>query len=324
MPWLSTERSNIEKYLQQAAISISSESKSESCSIFLMDEPYRAVLRASTGMPTELLGKASYQAGEGLTGWVLRNQKPLVVRDFSEPTNLESIYPGLVLANKFPSGGTTLRRSFVAFPIRHESRILGVLRVTRSEPYEEAELRLLEERTAQLGRELVAISEPSSLVAPELERIYRAQPRLELLGRVNDELMASLARYPGDMHQLHHRVFEELVLELLKRDGWNAELTASTRDGGYDVVAIRSVAGVGIQLLVQAKRYARNRSVGVGLVRELYAVKHRKHATKAMLATTSHVSDAARREFRDVMPWELEFKEYEDLISWIRTYAPAP
>ena len=87
----------------------------------------------------------------------------------------------------------------------------------------------------------------------------------------------------------------------------------------YDVLAIRSVSGVAIQLLVQAKKFAPNRAVGVSAIRELYAVKQRKHASKAMLATTSYVSDVARREFYDVIPWELELKEYDDLVAWLKS-----
>jgi HJR/Mrr/RecB family endonuclease len=129
--------------------------------------------------------------------------------------------------------------------------------------------------------------------------------------------MGYLRKHPEAMRSLDPVQFEHLVARLLEEDGWAVEMTLQSRDGGYDMLAVRNAGGIGVQLLVQAKRYRRDRPVGVGVVRELYAVKLRHHATKALLATTSHVSAPAKSEFRDVIPWEIELKEYEDLVSWI-------
>jgi hypothetical protein len=53
--------------------------------------------------------------------------------------------------------------------------------------------------------------------------------------------------------QMASREFEELVAELWKRFGYEVELTKATRDGGYDVVAVKH----GIDVCSRTERQAR-------------------------------------------------------------------
>jgi hypothetical protein len=71
-------------------------------------------------------------------------------------------------------------------------------------------------------------------------------------------------------------------------------------------------------LLAEAKKYRPDRPVGVGAIRQLWAVKQRHHASKALLATTSYVTAPAKAEFQDVIPYELELKGFKELVAWLQ------
>jgi hypothetical protein len=59
--------------------------------------------------------------------------------------------------------------------------------------------------------------------------------------------------------------------------------------------------------------------VGVGHVRQLLGVKYDEGASKAILATTSFFS-APAREIEERHIYELELKDYEGVMGWIRMY----
>jgi hypothetical protein len=113
---------------------------------------------------------------------------------------------------------------------------------------------------------------------------------------------------------LSPREFEEFIAGIWNRFGYAVELTARTRDGGRDVVAIRKAESE-VRYIIECKRYAEAEKVGVALVRALYGVKTHEGATKAFLATTSSFTRGAI-EFWDSHQWELELKDYEGVREW--------
>jgi len=121
---------------------------------------------------------------------------------------------------------------------------------------------------------------------------------------------------PSGLFDLNSRQFEEFIAEIWKRFGYCVELTARTRDGGRDIIAIRE-SEVNVRFLIECKRYARHRRVGVETVRELYGVKLDESATKAILATTSSFTTGARDLFRRHL-WELEPRDYDGVVEWIK------
>ena len=131
-------------------------------------------------------------------------------------------------------------------------------------------------------------------------------------GRVLSEARSK----PAELFHLSSRQFEELVAEIWKRFGYSVELTAQTRDGGRDIIAVRE-SEVNVRFLIECKRYARDRKVGVRTVRELYGVKVDECATKAILATTSTFTSGAQELFRRRL-WELEPRDFEGVVDWIK------
>ncbi len=110
---------------------------------------------------------------------------------------------------------------------------------------------------------------------------------------VNERLIESLKRQPDSIFELPPRKFEELVAELLDGMGFDVELTKQTRDGGKDILVYMNT-GIGKFLcLVEAKKYRKDRTIGVELVRTLYGTLSDYQANSAMLVTTSSFSQDA-------------------------------
>jgi len=129
-------------------------------------------------------------------------------------------------------------------------------------------------------------------------------------------LLNEIALNKSNLFHLTPRQFEELIAEIWDRFGYSVELTAQTRDGGYDVVAIaRRLADV--KFLIECKRFSPNRKVSVGLVRALQGVKVHERATKAILATTSFFTDQAAR-FIEEHRWELEGRDQDGVVEWAK------
>ncbi len=138
-----------------------------------------------------------------------------------------------------------------------------------------------------------------------------------------DAVRKYLARNPNYLHQMHPRKFELLVAEIFRDFGWQVELTSRTRDGGYDIIAVRREWPSQLRLLIEAKRFIPSRKVGVGIVRSLYGVKSTVAASQAILATSSFVTKDVRREFAHVIPWELDFLERDKILEWCAQADPA-
>ena len=132
----------------------------------------------------------------------------------------------------------------------------------------------------------------------------------ELLQRYRDD--------PGSLHTIDRREFEKLVAEILHLKGYEVELTQQTRDGGRDIIAVKTVDDIAtIKLLIDCKRPNAGNAVSVGVVRQLMGVKHSERATKALVVTTERFSPDAN-SFVEKNEWELENRDYADLVRWLR------
>jgi hypothetical protein len=169
----------------------------------------------------------------------------------------------------------------------------------------------------ELLHRLLDVKQPldgSGLVTPSM--FMPEPPVVDVLRKFNDDLLRHYASRPQDLYRLTPREFEEFVAELWSRHGWTVELTKQTRDGGADIIAIRSDTGTPIKVVVEAKRYARTRPVEVGLVRQLAFVKDKFAASKAVLATTSYFSRDATNEVRNLVPHVIDLHDLDELQRW--------
>lgn len=135
-------------------------------------------------------------------------------------------------------------------------------------------------------------------------------------GSISDQLVDALAKEPELLYDLPSRRFEELVAELMSREGFSVTLTPATRDGGKDVI-VRCASVLGSALYyVECKKYGRQQSVGIRTVRELYGVVEHDSVTGGIIATTSFFSKGAL-EFQEKVPYRLTLKDFSDLSSWL-------
>ncbi len=126
-----------------------------------------------------------------------------------------------------------------------------------------------------------------------------------------------LSKNPQHLFSLDPLRFEELVAELLFRDGMEVELTERSGDGGRDILAW-TTTDIGQQLyLVECKRYNEENPVGVSIVRALYGVVEAEKATGGIIVTTSEFTKGATN-FAKTLEHRLWLKDYYQLLEWIR------
>jgi hypothetical protein len=153
------------------------------------------------------------------------------------------------------------------------------------------------------------------------DRLYRPK----VLERATEEVMRWLRSRPDDVDRVHPRSFESIVAELLHDRGWTVELTQTTRDGGYDVLALRSDAlGFTNTLVVECKLYDLRRPVGIAMVDRLMGVLSREHASAGLLVTNSRFSVDAWRAWESRIGRDLELLDRSELFDWLEHYKELP
>lgn len=122
------------------------------------------------------------------------------------------------------------------------------------------------------------------------------------------------------LYRLHPREFEKLIAELLFNKGFEIELTKQTRDNGYDILAMKYIDGFSpIKYLVECKKHAENRKIGVEIVRSFKEVLSTEQANKGLIVTTSYFSKDAIKKQQQT-PLLLEYKDKNDVIDWVNEY----
>jgi GAF domain-containing protein len=106
------------------------------CSIFLLEQETEGrrilTLRATTtnGPLASLVGEATYELGEGLTGWVAKHNRSLRIRDVDDGTELQVISSDLRHLGKHEEW-VHHHSSFLAAPIQRGEKVFGVMRISQ-------------------------------------------------------------------------------------------------------------------------------------------------------------------------------------------------
>jgi hypothetical protein len=135
-------------------------------------------------------------------------------------------------------------------------------------------------------------------------------------------LISRLSKNPKLLHSLHPRKFEELVAELLSREGLETHLTPETRDGGRDVLAFHQTPVGRLLYLVECKRHLPTRPVGIAIVQRLYGVVAQERATAGLVVTTSRFSKEALT-FAETVKHQLGLRDYENIKIWLKKHGTA-
>ena len=149
----------------------------------------------------------------------------------------------------------------------------------------EAELALRDHRKRQKSEKVV---EETSTLTPQ-ERLYESFEKIRQ-STYDAILDTILSKSPT--------AFEKLVVQLLQKMGYGGEIkdsgevTPPAGDGGIDGVIKEDILGLG-RLHIQAKRYARNRTVGREEIQKFVGALAVAQSNKGVFITTSRYSNEA-------------------------------
>lgn len=122
------------------------------------------------------------------------------------------------------------------------------------------------------------------------------------------------------LYEISSREFEKVIAELLYFNGFEVELSKQTRDGGYDIIALKRMDNLNpIKYLVECKRFGPTRRIGVEIIRSFKEVIQTEQANKGLIVTTSYFSsDAIKKQLET--PYLLDYKDKDDLMKWVKEY----
>lgn len=167
--------------------------------------------------------------------------------------------------------------------------------------------------------EIYSFEEESLLYLPEEKKIVT-----DLCSGVS-ALILAVNNNPSILYEIDPRHFEQMIAHIFSLHGFSVELTKQTRDGGRDIIAVRSDLGIKSKFIIECKRYAPNNPVTVELVRALYGVQMQEGANKAVLATTSRFTPDAHTfaKAKNTTEWSMALKDFNDIYQWIQVAATA-
>ena len=139
---------------------------------------------------------------------------------------------------------------------------------------------------------------------------------IQAVTEVNDEIIAMLRLHPEQLWSLPPRKFEELVAELLVRQGYDVQLSPPIKDGGVDIYVAKRDSLGSFLYLVECKRYTPPHKVGVEIIRALYGVVQQTRANAGIIATTSLFTSGVR-EFQREVKHQLHLRDYIDIQKWL-------
>lgn len=131
---------------------------------------------------------------------------------------------------------------------------------------------------------------------------------------VDDSLLKRAKQDPRIMLSFSPREFEEMVCELLDKQGYKVKLTKQTRDGGKDIIVVQKSFLGEFCIYVECKKYDISKPISVGLVRELYGTVMVDNVTAGMIVTTSHFTRDAK-EYSTKIQHRMTLKDYNDLVQ---------
>lgn len=153
---------------------------------------------------------------------------------------------------------------------------------------------------------------------PENEIILPTQEVITQTNKVKDIIRAIYQDHQF-LFKLTSRQFEEVVAELLENKGFHVELTKQTRDNGYDILALKDLNGFPLKFLVECKKYASSRPIGIEIIRSFCDVVKEENANKGIICTTSYfTSPAKERKIKE--GHMLDLHDRSDLLHWVIDY----
>lgn len=135
---------------------------------------------------------------------------------------------------------------------------------------------------------------------------------------VNNSILEIIEDDPKRIYSLTPRNFEELVGELLEKEGFNVTITKQTRDGGKDLFIAQNHRLGDFLFYVECKKYSMSNPVGVNVVRELYGTVAADRATAGLIVTSSYFTKDAI-DFTQKIQHQMNLKDYFEICEWVKS-----
>ena len=305
--------------LQQKCEELASRFSAEIVSVWLLEDDV-LVLRAATGVARKLIGQALYMIGEGITGKVAADAQEYMIVGYDQ-LRADPKWIGKYDTSLW--GKESRFRNLLASPIVSNRRVIGVVKVENYSQGTNDNILLQQWIAGNLSVFLTANRQYSHITDlftdPVLEgAVVIPSPLIVFTIDQWEKLLREIALYPSSIHSLSPRKFEELIAQILDRQGFDVTLTGQTRDGGRDILAVKnSILGEHL-FLVECKKYAPDNPVSIAVVRQLYGVIEADRATAGIICTTSHFTKDAQT-FADNLRHRLSLKDYRDIESWLKS-----
>ena len=131
-----------------------------------------------------------------------------------------------------------------------------------------------------------------------------------VLSPVNEQVLKYLAENPKEFYNLTDTDFEIVMAEIYARLGYGVTRTQSTCDGGKDIIIRKPEILGDFIYYVECKKYAPNRHIGVGIIRNLVGTVTTDRVNGGILATTSFFTKPAR-DFILENKWNCQIKMHD-------------
>ncbi|MEE9340017.1 MAG: restriction endonuclease [Methylococcaceae bacterium] len=124
----------------------------------------------------------------------------------------------------------------------------------------------------------------------------------------------------ADPSSLSWERFEDLTNDVLKQHGFQTIQTARTHDEGADILLIGSSDKV--EGIIECKKYAANRPIGVSIIRELVGSSILWETKKAYLVTSSVFTSFSKKAVKkfSARGYELNLVDATEFLNYLSIY----
>lgn len=155
------------------------------------------------------------------------------------------------------------------------------------------------------------------------QELIRGQAESQLLQiefrDIGKELAEYFAKHPERLRDIDPYAFEKLMAAVYRNRGFDVKMTPKSKDGGFDLILLQRNDIGAAMTLVDCKRYAAHKKVGVEIVRGLYGTVEAKRATSGLIVTTSYFTAGAIAE-REQLKFRMGLADFDAVKGFLKDW----
>ena len=154
-------------------------------------------------------------------------------------------------------------------------------------------------------------------ISDEIEKVNEIANEKEII--INNSILERIENI-DDVFRITPYQFEDLISEILEKEGFLVHTTKRSHDGGRDILSILKTPIGEMLTIVECKQYSKNRKVGIEIAQRLmWICEHEDYASKAMIVTSSEFTRGCY-DLKNKYRYKLELKNINDIVEWISKY----